>query len=222
MFVTAKRLDAWLIGEQSLWRRLMLRETTWRSLLGWGVAAVGVFILMYVRLGEGEEAHTRIFASMLMSIAIAMTYVLWDSMKSSVSPGSKDQLVYRFGTPIWDLIMVPTVVKYCDDAVVKRRVDALFRFWRDEFESVPVPEYYKNWLLADALADENDELYDRLFLLAEITDSAKEMAAQYDSLLLRQVFSEMHTVEEELKKSDKKYQELSDEWERLSAIRTSL
>ena len=115
--------------------------------------------------------------------------------------------------------MVPVVTEKCGDPVVKRLIDNVFDYWRQEFESVPVPTYYPNWLLANSLEDENDELFDRLNLLAQATGAQGEMSEKYDQLVEFQLSIELQMIEQRLNKSDEQYLALTDEWQRLVEIR---
>ena len=222
MFVTVDGWKAWLVGDQPRWRRFMTREMTRRGLLGWGIASVVAFILTYDLLGNDEAAVERIFVSLTVSVFIGMLLMIWMSIKDQVKPGPDSKLFYMLTTPIWHLVMVPTVVEHANEPHVKSRINNVFDYWREYFESIPVARYYPNWLLEEAFEHENDELFERLWRLGDAAGARDEMAEEYDRLLRLQFLKAEADIEEKLSVADNEFVALENEWNRLEDMRTSM
>lgn len=219
MFVTVDGCKAWLVGDQPRWRRFMTREMTRRGLLGWGIASVAAFILTYVLLGNDEATVERIFVSLMVSLFIGMILMIWVSIKNQVKPGAPEKLVYELTTPIWNLVMVPSVVKRADSWFLKILIDDVFYCWQEKLDQIS--KFYPHWLLFERMDDANDQFFGRLLRVAEYARANDEMAEQYDHLLDTQLIGAQAAIEEKLVAADNEYIALEQEWNRLQAIRTS-
>ena len=228
MLLTVNGYNAWLVGKQSYWRRVMTRKATRRSYVGWGVFAITITVFSFVvmTVGDDEDLLTACLAAICLGVIAAMSFFAWESMKSAVAlkPGPETKLFYAITTPIWDIVMVPKVVERADDSNVKRRIDDALVFWRRNLEGITGPDSdYRNFLHARSILASNVwQLIWHLHQLERDADASPQISQKCEELFRRQLADEILRVEDMLEDVDDEYTRLSDQWHELAKLRQSL